>query len=399
MKNFSTIKGFGKKEKALIGFYQFDGELLKTNIPTKSICYKNYFYGEDGKIEKDFATKEKEWAKVIKHIIESNKYDLDKYQEKTIKQFAIFQYSRTLAIYNYTKGMMYEMLEEHIKNSMPDVDDEKLRELVNKKVENETHISIIIKICDEIVKVINDLDLAIIKFNTTKKLITSDMPIITLNPFCPDKAGFANVGIVILFPVSPEVMVIIYDGKIYKKCNPYMIINNEQEVINLNKYQVISAEERILSKDTDVLQSICSDDELILKRRKYRDKKKIDSSFDGKGTLIEAKSRNIKYDFELSFCKLPQYLRKIPIECREAFQREYSYEARMNLLIRVYKLPELIKQDLHFPATSISKMKAGYSKMQKFMDDYWNIPLKDRAITPELMKVLKSVSAKFFAID
>lgn len=54
MRNFSTIKGVGKKEKVLISFYQFDGDLFKENVPIKSICYRNYFYGEDGEVEKNF---------------------------------------------------------------------------------------------------------------------------------------------------------------------------------------------------------------------------------------------------------------------------------------------------------------------------------------------------------
>ena len=55
LKNFASVIGTGKKERALVSFYQFDKELLKEEIPTKSICYKSYFYGEDGKIEKDFS--------------------------------------------------------------------------------------------------------------------------------------------------------------------------------------------------------------------------------------------------------------------------------------------------------------------------------------------------------
>ena len=399
MRNFSTINGTGKKEKVLITFYQFDGGLLKNKIPTKSICYEEYFYGEDGEIEEDFAKKETKWAEVIQNIIKTDGYNLDEEQEKLIKQFAIFQYCRTLAMYNYSKDTMAEIILEGMHDRIPDGEEEIVSTLVNKKIEDEVCVADIIILCDELVQVIDDLDVSIIKFNTKKKLITSDMPVIIMNPFCPDKAGLENIGVVILFPVSPEVMVVIYDRKIYNNCNPYMIISNEQEVINLNKYQVISAEERILSKDQEELAWICGDAELILKREEYRSKRKVGSSFDGQGTLIATKSRSMHYDFELSFCKLPKYLMKIPNECREAFKRQYSFEARINLLVRVYRLPELIKQNKALAQVNSSKMKDGYSKMQKFMDIYWNIPVKDRSITPQLMCKLKTVPTNFFTID
>ena len=57
MKNFSLVKGTGKKEKVFISFFQFDEKLYREHIPTKTICYENYFYGEDGEIEKEFANR------------------------------------------------------------------------------------------------------------------------------------------------------------------------------------------------------------------------------------------------------------------------------------------------------------------------------------------------------
>ena len=71
----------------------------------------------------------------------------------------------------------------------------------------------------------------------------------------------------------------------------------------------------------------------------------------------------------------------------------------MNLLISTYKVPELIKENEYLGQIDSSKMKMGYSKMQRFMDDYWNIPVNQRAITPELMYKIKTVSTKFFPVN
>lgn len=398
MKNFAEIKGSGKKEKALITFYQFDGELLKNDIPTKSICYEEYFYGKDGKIEKDFASKETVWAQTIQNIIHNNKEELTKEQKGQIKQFAIFQYCRTLAMYNYSTCMITEMITSHVDNSIPKSEADLAHKIISKKVQDEVSVEDIISICDELIQVIDDLDVSIIKYNTKNKLITSDMPIIVMNPFLQHNIGFNNVGIVILFPISQEVMVAIYDGKIYR--NPAnIIVSDEQEVINLNKYQVISAEERIMSKKQEELVDFYNNAELMLIRNEYQSKNKVNSSFDGKGTFIAAKARSMPYYFELSFCVLPKYIRKIPSDCRNSVGRDYNYKERIKLLVSEYRIPQLITGDVGCSQEQVLKMEDGYSKMRRFMDDYWNLPVNERTISPELMFKLKTVPVNFIPIN
>lgn len=399
MKNFSIVKGIGEKEKQLIAFYQFDRELLKENIPTKSICYEKYFYGEDGKIEKELAAKETKWSEVLKNIISAETYNLHKGQEKAIKEFATFQYCRTLAIYNHGKNIMAEFMESLISKNMSEDEKNMLKEQISEKFENELSASDMISSCESFVETMDDLNISLIKFNTEKKLITSDMPIIMINPFSPYQVGVAMVGIIILFPVSPDKLVMIYDGKVYIDCKNFMTVSNEDDVINLNKYQMISAEERILSKKVEDLERICKDESLTLKRKESEEKRKLENGFDGVGELLCLKSRKINYDFELSFCKLPTYLRKISKEHRESFNRKYNYDLRLALLARIYKIPALVGKNPHTKGVDVRKMEKSYSKLLKFMDGYWSVPNEHRIITPQLMKELKTLDTTFFKLD
>lgn len=399
LKKFSIIKGTGEKEKVLTSFFQFDKNLLKDNIPTKSICYEKYFYGEDGKIEQDFAGRETKWSVLIQSIVDMENNSLDSIQKKGIKQFAVYQFSRTLAMYKYSKDTMNEMMLAHLLNNVKDIEGDIVRKAVEEKTDMEIEVADIIKHCEELIEVIDDLDISIVKFSTLEKLITSDMPVIVMNPFCNDEAGFANMGVVILFPVSPEMLILIYDGKVYHKCKEFMVNSNEEDVKNLNKYQVMSAEERILAKDRKQLEAIVINKELISMRNDYRESRKVNSSFDGRGTLVATKSRSMHYNFEISFLHLPRYLKKIPKDCRAAFNRRYSFEARLNLLISMYRVPELMKNNPDIPYVNIAERKAGYTKMQRYMDDYWKIPMADRTITPEMMKKIKTIEASWFPIN
>lgn len=68
LKNFGTIIK-KKKDMAFVSFYQFNKELLKSDIPVDSICAKNNFYDKDNHIERMLCQKEIEWSNCFKEIM------------------------------------------------------------------------------------------------------------------------------------------------------------------------------------------------------------------------------------------------------------------------------------------------------------------------------------------
>lgn len=399
MKNFAITKGEGKKEKSLISFFQFDKEICRENIPTKSVCYEQYFYGEDGNIEKMLAAKEGKWGKTINKIVRKPDEKLLSEDILLLKEFGVYQYGRTLAMFNYNKQAVSDMLAGSFSNFNPNIDSEIIRDKVDDKVQNEMSVSQIVEISNELVEELDDLEVMVVEFDTQGKLITSDMPVIMTNPFSIDKAGMANVGVVMMYPISAKVLIVIYDSKIYISFNQYIKNCNEEDIVNLNKYQVLSAEERIMSDKLENLVAIMADREVCEKREMFREKKKVHSSYDGIGTFFAMHSRSIKYIFPISFFKLPRAIRKIPVECREVFKRKYDRDSRIALLCRIYRLPDLLKDNKDFPRTEILKQKEGYSKLLRFMDDYWEVPISERTITPELMHKLKTVPTTYYPLD
>lgn len=399
MKNFAIIRGEGKKEKSFISFFQFDKKISRENIPTKSVCYEKYFYGENGNIEKMLAAKEGKWGKTINKIVSKPEEKLLSEDMLLLKEFGVYQYGRTLAMFNYNKQAISDILTDSFSNFNPHVDSEMIREKVDDKIQNEMFASQIVELSNEVVNELNDLGVTVIEFETQGKLITSDMPVVMTNPFSIDNAGMANVGVVMMYPISEKVLILIYDSKIYTSLKQYMKDDNEEDVVSLNKYQVLSAEERIMSDKLENLVAIMQDRDVCEKREKFREKKKVDSSYDGVGTFFAMHSRSMKYSFPISFFKLPRAIRKIPVECREAFRRKYDRDTRIALLCRIYRLPDLLKDNKDFPKSEIRKQKEGYSKLLKFMDDYWEVPITERTITPELMHKLKTVPTTYYPLD
>ena len=398
MRNFSKIIGEGKKEKNHVCFFQFSGEFYRENVPTKSICYKHYFYGEDGILEKSLSVQESQWSKVLKKCCQMQRYDLNQNDESVIKEFAIYQFARTLASLNFTKDTAKDILAECVKAHFNIHIDSNIEKLLVDKVNESVAPSMLIDICNHILDDLNDLKITIYKFKTTHKLITSDAPVIITNPFSISSAGFANIGIFIMFPISPDTLVTIFDAKIYGKGSSFIESSNEQDVINLNNYQVISAEERIISDNRNNLEEVLKRDNALNVRKEYLSKDKLTVATDRVGTMFGAKSRSLPYKFELSFCSLPKKLRKIDSDCRGTYQRKYTEEAWIKSLIMIYRLPAMLKNDPNFTDEKIEHRKKEYSKMRTFLESYWDIPSNKRIITPELMKKIQSTQMQFFKV-
>lgn len=394
LKNFGyTIKS-KKGDKNFVAFYQFDKSLYKDDIQVKDICYGKYFYGNDGVLEKEFSKKEGVWASILSFIVKETKaIELSDEQIYGLKEFAVYQYLRTSATLLYSQNAINNILSEAaLANKLfPDEYVENIKKKVKDKVESELTAEWLIRtLAEELLKEINDLSVSIVKFSTASKLITSDMPVLIFNPFCPSKAGLAYVGVMLVFPVSSDSLVVIYDSKVYPQFKQFMISDNEEDVKCLNNYQILSAEKRIISEKTSDFEGLLNDD-MLNKRKTFLEEKSTESLHDGVGILFKMKPRFLRYEYPLVLFKLPRVIRKIPTECREAFHRTFSEKDRINMLVYKYRVPDYIREQKIETKLSPSQLKRGYSQLLEYMDAYWNLSSEDRTITPEMMWKVKTV--------
>jgi hypothetical protein len=375
LNNFAEHIGEGKKEKVMVSFYQFDNETIKENVPTKSICYERYFYGEDGVWEKNLSNKENKWAQVFRKIRCSAENGLDEEVVYYIKEFAIYQYSRTPALLEHIEKSKQEFLLETIgKNSS--------------SYENSNVIAEFLEMCDDMITQIEDLSVSVIKFETKQKLITSDMPIVFMNAFTPDTVGLLLIGTIILFPISKDMLIIVYDKKTFVKIKPYYINKNETDVINLNKYQLLNAQERIIAENKEELEKYTTK-EFLKERTENSNKEIVNKNACMHGKMLEFKSKNTKYCYTLSFCEVRKEMKKIPLDCRSGYPRIYDRDYHNKLMIACTKIPETIMQ-LKVPVEEKKKRKKGYQQLKKCIEDYWELPSYDRSIPSELRKKIKN---------
>ena len=98
-----------------------------------------------------------------------------------------------------------------------------------------------------------DLEQKLLINNTGHAFVTSDNPAVLYNMFFErmglDESGMGCRGVFVFMPFSPELAIVLYDGKVYKignKRQPYAEITNKRDVGELNKLTAVNAFQTIL---------------------------------------------------------------------------------------------------------------------------------------------------------
>lgn len=238
------LKFFSLNEKS-VGMYRFAENKAIKHASIKDNFNISFFYGEDGKMEDAFANLEGKWNTIIKQILETQKLPIDIENQLLIRLLFLLQSARTKfkgdEWDNYTTKLYSEILsyQEH--------------DLYSKikgkfKIQSKCPAMPYIQAAFELIPQTCDLTIGLIVNESKLEFITSDNPVIFCNHLFEFKKlrrgfGFANIGIQFFLPISPRIMLCMYDANIYdlitprtthtskiKKLNS-MIVNNSGEAI------------------------------------------------------------------------------------------------------------------------------------------------------------------------
>lgn len=285
LKNFSNNNYFN--------IYNRKNGLIE-NVPYKSQCYKNNFYGKDKIYENKLSVLETNWANSILNII-NNPHNICETDKNNVKEFCVFQQLRTEAAYNRTQNMLFDLTSKiipiisqfnNLQINEKDIkgyaynyvkNHEKQEETMKRQIENAIKLS----------PTLNDLQLTIFINNTNIEFITSDNPIIIGNRYQTEYGlGLDCIGFYCLCPISPKYYVAIIDSKIYYKLRDKTNINiNETLVKKINLLQFKNSLSNIFFND---------------KKTYYELKKDLDYyEIAQKGKLLE--EYNNKYNNFLSY--------------------------------------------------------------------------------------------------
>lgn len=332
------LKQFSK-DSLTVNLYNIDSKKLSKK-GVKNICSKSYFYVRSESFEECLSPLENIFSDVFDKLL--NEKDLSILSDEEyifLLYFICLQYVRTNKVKIESEEFWdaaYKGYLKEILSSAPKLAEDIgiTRELIEKlekwKIlftgsydQSVSHLyGMILGLTGPFL--IYDLEPLLVINNTNLDFIISDHPIILYNTFFNNKretllTGFASNGLQIFCPMSPKVMIVLYDKNFYEFNDRIQIVDLEEDITAINSLQFFNCHEIILFADprqSDYLIRLHSELELLLNKNLEKFKWIICPSSFGLPTLyIKTSYENMNYNLKLSFMGLKEGS-KIDAFCR-----------------------------------------------------------------------------------
>lgn len=254
------LRNFSNNGKS-VGSFVFSNHKYIENAPIRSICGRDYLYGDDLNIEKWFQRLERIWSRIINKIISSGNL-LSINDEEKVYLLMLFYLSDARTAYvadtvkeevNTLNNIRARLYREHRGIEISDDEINDLEILINKP--NLVHLQNM----PQVVEMIADLSIVLLHNTSSRQFITSDCPIAKYNKLFLEKNyyrsyGYGHVGTQVFLPISPIYCLVLYDASVYefKSVKDYVVtVNAPNEIIELNKLFVKNSKCAIYFNNTE----------------------------------------------------------------------------------------------------------------------------------------------------
>lgn len=264
------LKLFSKDGKTLEQITLNDN--IHRNVPIANLCQKKYMYSKNPDMEKEFSKIERLTSKILNTLLQEEKIDMNEYGN--LLSYIGLQRGRTLHEKNdFTKVL--DKLAKEIMMIKGDVVPELKKKGITKEcldkitIGHHGHYLERVFVSGFVYILLLDLQMAIIKNNTSVDFIFSDNPVVVYNRIRwngdVSSLGYQSPGLMIFFPINSKTMLMLYDDyhyKIKKEERKHEInnsngnysyitstINREQDIEHLNRLQLYNGNYTIYFED------------------------------------------------------------------------------------------------------------------------------------------------------
>lgn len=307
--------------KFYLRFFSNDGLSINLfNIPRskkiissglKNQCYRDYFYGKNLEGEKALGKIEGIVAEIIKNIVITKEIPaLTSADRTSLLLYIMVQYSRT----GYRADALDEMADAFFKYAFQ----EKFKELDadSFKIGFKEPGTFSVAMGMQTYELLIDMEWLLVETNGRQEFITSDAPVVFYNQFFDSRregsnTGAATKGLQIFFPLSPDLLLVLYDGNVYRaetKPKNSLVARNlpDTDILEINKLQFVSAYENIYfcnnGFDVERLSRLG-----IKYRRSRKNSQKVFPQWENeerRSELIMTSNEDVRTDLALSFLKV-----------------------------------------------------------------------------------------------
>ena len=310
-----------------INVFNLTGNKPIRDASIKHQCSSRRFYGDDVRVENAIAQLEAGAAPVLRSICETTRVPSsdDTVERLLLITFVALQSLRTNVAAENTNDMIDRMIHQAYK------DDPRATDFDEYFVGYEKPARAAIQPLELMIQGIDDLKAHLICCNEQQRFITSDNPVFRYNQYCEGIKGMATHGAVcrglqIFLPLSPSVLLLLYDGWVYKvgrRGGQFSSSLPDTDIAALNKLQVVNAETNLYFSNWDDRDGL---QELIRQGRRLHISQPVEvveypEIGDPSGSsLLHTYERVPKMNLKLSFMSLRRAARRIPL-----FERAKMY--------------------------------------------------------------------------
>ncbi|MEH6566818.1 MAG: DUF4238 domain-containing protein [Halopseudomonas sp.] len=256
-------------EGKAINVFNLDRSKCIPMAPVKNQCSRDYFYGNNEKLESAIQFVEQAYASTSSELLEFPQA-FNKKHEIVLKRFWLLQYLRTEASSRRSVEMSNGIGEAAGISA----------EEYNLGIKEAVLIAM--KTYAECMSIIDDLKVCLVLNKTECPFISSDDPAVLSNkwhlndPRTKFKSfGLRSSGNLLFLPLSPKLLCLLYDGGVYSVShkNGLASISKKDDVKSFNEHQILNCRANVYLKDIEhevfVVESIaeCRDNRLVERHR------------------------------------------------------------------------------------------------------------------------------------
>lgn len=332
------LKFFSLNDKS-VGMYRFAENRFIPHASIKDNFNISFFYGEDGKMEDAFVDLEGKWNTIIKQIIETHKIPNGIEEQLFIRLLFLLQSART----KY-KGDEWDDYTTKLYSEILSSKDHELYSKINGKfkIQSKCPAMPYVRAAFDLLPQTYDLTIGLIINESKLEYITSDNPVIYCNHLFESKKlqrgfGFSNIGIQFFLPISPSIMLCMYDSNVYDLVTPRT--KHTSKIKKLNAMAVNNSGEAIVFKcDADSEQFID-----YITRAAHK-KAGVTNQLEVPEDVIVFSNRQLKGNYDLSdFFTIKQPFRNMVIH--DPTPEEIQHHSMMKMKEHIKKLEEQGKLD------------------------------------------------------
>jgi hypothetical protein len=323
-------------DRKQIGVYVVKKERFIRAAGLHGQAQKAYFYGPDNEIEDHLAKLEGLFAWFLNEIIRSQSLPPRHTDAHlSLLSFVVSMDRRNLSTVNSIRESMLQ-----VQKMMDDFSAEE-KASVDITITHDQAMRLSMLGIKEGVRVMWDLNYKLIRNTTSTPFITSDHPVVLYNQYMEQKGsyvgngGIGTVGLQLFIPLTPSLMVLIYDSKVYKvgnKKQSIIEISDIKEINVLNTLQVLNCSGAVYFNrniSEEYLKKICLLSKGYNRGDKIAPSQNIKRRADGGWSqLLAVRNIGLRIRLELSFIKFLSFAKAFKLDLTRPYLRDHAAAVR-----------------------------------------------------------------------